>query len=170
MALWRRLGLHDLLSELMDCGRETVPWAEVAAVLTAGKFCGQASELRVAPWDPAQRGAADLGRVGSQAAALDAGSVRKDDKAHARGDCGGREDVPKDGMLSPSCRYVSVEDIRRCAHGHANAVGEIFSWQGGTDRKAPPEFCNNIARVSRLRGNEADGRRDSRLTFAPAKI
>lgn len=48
LALWRRLGLHDLLSELMDCGRETVPWAEVAAVLTAGKFCGQASELGVA--------------------------------------------------------------------------------------------------------------------------
>ena len=48
LALWRRLGLHDLLSELMDSGRETVPWAEVAAVLTAGKFCGQASELGVA--------------------------------------------------------------------------------------------------------------------------
>jgi hypothetical protein len=32
----------------MDCGRETVPWAEVAAVLAAGKFCGQASELGVA--------------------------------------------------------------------------------------------------------------------------
>jgi len=48
LALWRRLGLHELLSELMDCGRETVPWAEVAAVLTAGKFCGQASELGVA--------------------------------------------------------------------------------------------------------------------------
>jgi hypothetical protein len=48
LALWRRLGLDDLLSELMDCGRETVPWAEVAAVLNAGKFCGQASELGVA--------------------------------------------------------------------------------------------------------------------------
>ena len=48
LALWRRLGLHELLTELMDCGRETVPWAEVAAVLTAGKFCGQASELGVA--------------------------------------------------------------------------------------------------------------------------
>ena len=48
LALWRRLGLHELLSELMGCGRETVPWAEVAAVLTAGKFCGQASELGVA--------------------------------------------------------------------------------------------------------------------------
>ena len=48
LALWRRLGLHELLSQLMDCGRETVPWAEVAAVLTAGKFCGQASELGVA--------------------------------------------------------------------------------------------------------------------------
>ena len=48
LALWRRLDLHELLSELMDSGRETVPWAEVAAVLTAGKFCGQASELGVA--------------------------------------------------------------------------------------------------------------------------
>ena len=48
LALWRRLGLHELLSKLMDCGRESVPWAEVAAVLTAGKFCGQASELGVA--------------------------------------------------------------------------------------------------------------------------
>jgi hypothetical protein len=40
LALWRRLGLHELLSELMECGREIVPWAEVAAVLTVGKFCG----------------------------------------------------------------------------------------------------------------------------------
>ena len=48
LALWRRLGLHELLSQLMGEGREDVPWAEVAAVLTAGKFCGQASELGVA--------------------------------------------------------------------------------------------------------------------------
>ena len=48
LALWRRLGLHELLSELMDCGRETVAWAEVAALLTAGNFYGQASELGVA--------------------------------------------------------------------------------------------------------------------------
>ena len=48
LALWRRLGLNELLSELMDSGRETVPWAEVAAVLRVGKFCGQASELGVA--------------------------------------------------------------------------------------------------------------------------
>jgi hypothetical protein len=32
----------------MDCGCETVPWAEVAAALTAGGFCGQASELGLA--------------------------------------------------------------------------------------------------------------------------
>jgi hypothetical protein len=36
LALWKHLGLCDLLSELPDCGRQTVPWAEVAAVLTAG--------------------------------------------------------------------------------------------------------------------------------------
>jgi hypothetical protein len=48
LALWRRLGLHRLLEELMGEGRETVSWAEVAAVLTVGKFCGQASELGIA--------------------------------------------------------------------------------------------------------------------------
>jgi transposase len=48
LALWRRLGLHRLLEELLEPGREEVSWADVAAVLTVGKFCGQASELGVA--------------------------------------------------------------------------------------------------------------------------
>jgi transposase len=48
LALWRRLGLHELLSELIESGREEIAWADVAAVLTVGKFCGQASELGIA--------------------------------------------------------------------------------------------------------------------------
>ena len=48
LALWRRLGLHELLTELIEPGREEVTWADVAAVLTVGKFCGQASELGIA--------------------------------------------------------------------------------------------------------------------------
>ena len=48
LALWRRLGLHELLDELIEPGREEIAWADVAAVLTVGKFCGQASELGVA--------------------------------------------------------------------------------------------------------------------------
>ena len=48
LALWRRLGLHELLEELIEPGREEIAWADVAAVLTVGKFCGQASELGVA--------------------------------------------------------------------------------------------------------------------------
>jgi len=40
--------LHELLSELIEPGREEVAWADVAAVLTVGKFCGQASELGIA--------------------------------------------------------------------------------------------------------------------------
>jgi len=48
LALWRRLGLHELLEGLIPRGREEVPWSEVAAVLTAGKFCGQVSELSIA--------------------------------------------------------------------------------------------------------------------------
>jgi len=48
LALWRRLGLHEVLGELLEPGREEVAWADVAAVLTVGKFCGQASELGIA--------------------------------------------------------------------------------------------------------------------------
>ena len=48
LAIWRRLGLHELLSELIKPGREEIAWADVAAVLTVGKFCGQASELGIA--------------------------------------------------------------------------------------------------------------------------
>ena len=48
MSLWRRLGLHELLEQLLPQGRETIPWKDVAAVLTVGKFCGQASELSIA--------------------------------------------------------------------------------------------------------------------------
>lgn len=48
LALWRRLGLHELLAGLIEPGREEIAWAEVAAVLTVGKFCGQASELGIA--------------------------------------------------------------------------------------------------------------------------
>lgn len=48
LALWRRLGLHELLGELIEPGREEIAWADVAAVLTVGKFCGEASELGIA--------------------------------------------------------------------------------------------------------------------------
>ena len=48
LALWRRLGLHELLSDLIEPGREEIAWSDVAAVLTVGKFCGQASELGIA--------------------------------------------------------------------------------------------------------------------------
>jgi hypothetical protein len=41
----------------MDCGCETVSWAEVAAVLPAGKFRGQASELAEEEnWNVVQHG------------------------------------------------------------------------------------------------------------------
>ncbi len=48
LALWRRLGLNKLLEEVMEEGREQVAWSDVAAVLSVGKFCGQASELGIA--------------------------------------------------------------------------------------------------------------------------
>jgi len=48
LALWRRLGLHQLLRELLPQGRESVPWEPVACVLTLARFCAQRSELCVA--------------------------------------------------------------------------------------------------------------------------
>lgn len=53
LALWRRLGLHTLLRELIEPGEEEVPWESVACLLTVARFCGQRSELGVAErWYP----------------------------------------------------------------------------------------------------------------------
>jgi Transposase DDE domain len=48
LSLWRRLGLHTLLRELIEAGREEVSWELAACVLTVARFCGQQSELEVA--------------------------------------------------------------------------------------------------------------------------
>ena len=48
LSLWRRLGLHTLLQELLESGREEVPWELTACILTVARFCGQKSELEVA--------------------------------------------------------------------------------------------------------------------------
>ena len=48
LSLWRRLGLHTLLREIIPPGEEHVPWELVACILTVARFCGQQSELEVA--------------------------------------------------------------------------------------------------------------------------
>jgi len=48
LALWRRLGLHRLLSRLLASGREAVAWERIACLLTIARFCAQESELGVA--------------------------------------------------------------------------------------------------------------------------
>lgn len=48
LSLWRRLGLHTLLGQLIEPGREEVPWELTACILTLARFCGQKSELEVA--------------------------------------------------------------------------------------------------------------------------
>ena len=48
LALWRRLGLHTLLRELLPAGEEDVGWDLTACVLTLGRFGAQGSELAVA--------------------------------------------------------------------------------------------------------------------------
>jgi len=48
LSLWRRLGLHTLLQELIEAGQEEVPWELTACILTVARFCGQRSELEVA--------------------------------------------------------------------------------------------------------------------------
>lgn len=48
LALWRRLGLHTLLRDLIEPGRESVSWELTACILTLARFCGNQSELEVA--------------------------------------------------------------------------------------------------------------------------
>jgi transposase len=48
LSLWRRLGLHTLLQQIIEPGQEEVPWELTACILTLARFCGQRSELEVA--------------------------------------------------------------------------------------------------------------------------
>jgi transposase len=48
LSLWRRLGLHTLLKEIVEPGQEDGPWELTACILTLARFCGQRSELEVA--------------------------------------------------------------------------------------------------------------------------
>ncbi len=48
LALWRRLGLHTLLAELLPAGEADLGWDLTACVLALGRFCAQPSELAVA--------------------------------------------------------------------------------------------------------------------------
>lgn len=47
LGVWRLLGLDTLLAKLIPPGREEVPWAVVAAILTLARFCEPASELHI---------------------------------------------------------------------------------------------------------------------------
>jgi len=48
LSLWRRLGLHTLLQQIIEPGQAEVPWDLTACILTLARFCGQRSELEVA--------------------------------------------------------------------------------------------------------------------------
>ena len=48
LALWRRLGLHKVLKELIEPGAEQVAWEQVACILAIARFCENKSELEAA--------------------------------------------------------------------------------------------------------------------------
>lgn len=45
--LWRMLELDELLEREIPAGREEIPWATMAAILTIARFCEPASELHI---------------------------------------------------------------------------------------------------------------------------
>jgi hypothetical protein len=45
LALWRRLRLDQFCNEQMFSGREEIPWALMACILTVARFCAPSSEL-----------------------------------------------------------------------------------------------------------------------------
>ena len=47
LGLWRLLELDVLMAKVLPSGREEVPWAQMAAILVAARFCGPQSELHI---------------------------------------------------------------------------------------------------------------------------
>ncbi|MHC4310638.1 MAG: IS1634 family transposase [Planctomycetota bacterium] len=48
LELLKRLGLYQFFQQVMPVGREKIPWAELACVLTIARFCEPKSELYIA--------------------------------------------------------------------------------------------------------------------------
>jgi transposase len=48
LALWKRLGLDRFFNDSMEPGREEIPWATMACILTLARFCAPSSELQIA--------------------------------------------------------------------------------------------------------------------------
>ena len=48
LALWRRLGLDGFFNDAMEEGREEIPWATMACLLTLARFCAPSSEWKIA--------------------------------------------------------------------------------------------------------------------------
>ena len=48
LALWRRLHLDQFFDEQMLSGKEEIPWAQVACILSLARFCAPSSELKIA--------------------------------------------------------------------------------------------------------------------------
>jgi transposase len=48
LALWRRLHLDQFFDEQMASGKEDIPWAQMACILSLARFCAPSSELKIA--------------------------------------------------------------------------------------------------------------------------
>jgi transposase len=48
LALWRGVGLAELIEKLLPAGKERVAWEKIAAVLVAARLCAPSSELHIA--------------------------------------------------------------------------------------------------------------------------
>src|SRR5262245_35829745 len=48
LALWRGVGLEQLVAELLPAGKERVAWEKIVAVLVAARLCAPSSELHIA--------------------------------------------------------------------------------------------------------------------------
>jgi transposase len=46
--LWRALQLDTLCDEILESGRESVPWAQIASILVVARLCEPSSELHIA--------------------------------------------------------------------------------------------------------------------------
>lgn len=60
LALWRRLGLSEVLDRVQPAGREEVPWPTMACILTLARFCEPSSELKIGEQWYAQTALEDL--------------------------------------------------------------------------------------------------------------
>ena len=141
--LWRLLGLDTLLAEKMPDGREEIPWATVAAILTLARFCAPCSELHIEDHWYARTALEDLLGVPAEKVHTDRLYAGLDRLLRTQRE---RREAPQGAFGGPVRSEVRAAVVRRDQHVLRGRCAKPTRWPSGATRATVgPIACRSVS-------------------------